>query len=187
MAGALDKFIQIINENSLQPEDIQKVSLRVWPVTNLGFARENQLRTEQDFHFKPPYAVACAVHRIPPARWLDRKVRQDPKIRDFMQKVEFDIACDEEEFAQARIKDPSAALMSAEVVARGKTFRRQTLHAKGSWQPEEFKNTDEELIKKFRGNVSRVLRSDKANKVVDTVFRLEKLENAAKLMKMLSP
>lgn len=51
--------------------------------------------------------------------------------------------------------------------------------------PEE--ETKEELLDKFINNASRTLSLDKANKIAQTVLGLEKLEDVAKLMQMLSP
>ena len=103
-----------------------------------------------------------------------------------MQRVKFDIDCDEQQFSLAMVKDPGTSLTSVKVVAKGKTFSRETLHNKGSSQPEECRNTDEELIEKFEENVSRVLAPNETRKVVDTVFELEKLDNASKLMEMVT-
>lgn len=187
MAGALDNFIHIIKENDLQPEDVQKVTAKIWPVAHFKFARENKLTTMEDFHFKSPYAMACAAHRLNPARWLDEDIRQDPGIREFMQRVEFDINEDKKEFGLALLEDPEAGPTSAEVVTKGKTFYKESRYRKGNWRPEEFRNTDEELIEKFRALASKVLPLDKTNKAVQTVFELEKLENVAKLMEMVAP
>ena len=46
--------------------------------------------------------------------------------------------------------------------------------------------TDAELIKKFVDNASRVLALDRIDKVVQTVLELEKLENAAEVMKLVA-
>ncbi|MFC1984943.1 MmgE/PrpD family protein [Chloroflexota bacterium] len=186
MAGALDCFIQIIEENDIQPEEIQKITARITPLPQYKHMHQNKLRTPLDFHFNIPYAMACAAHRINPAHWIDQDVRQDQKLREFMQRVEFEIGSDENAFGLAMLADSNASLASAEVVAKGKTFKKKTLHNKGSWE-QEFRNTDEELVEKFRENVSRVLPLDKADKVVRAVFELEKLENAAELMKMVAP
>lgn len=187
IAGVLDIFIRIMEENGLQPEDIEKVKAIPHPIVQFKLWQENKLRTPEDFSFNAPYLISCAAYRINSAHWLDADVRKAPKIREFMQRVDFSISIEEKEFGLARLQDPSARRMGVEVVAKGKTFRKETIYLKGSWQPEEFRNTDEELIKKFRGNVSRVLSLDRANKVAQTVLELEKLGNAAELMEIVVP
>ena len=115
------------------------------------------------------------------------EVKNDPKLWTFMQRVEFDIGCDEQEFGQVKFYNPDANLSSAEVRARGKIFRKQTLYRKGLHRPAEFRLTDEELIEKFRVNVSVILPEKSADKVVKAVFELEKLTNTAEVMEMLTP
>jgi 2-methylcitrate dehydratase PrpD len=187
IAGAVDNFIRIMEENDLQPEDIQKVTAGVWPLTEHKPIGENKLASDLDFSFSPPYAMACAIYRIHPAHWLDPEIRQDAKIREFMQRVEFEVTCDQREFGLARLKDPMAEPWSAEVVAKGQTFKRTSLYRKGLWRPEEFRVTDEELIEKFRENVRKVLPLDKTDKIVQTMFELEKLKSVAELMEMVAP
>lgn len=184
----MDNFIHIIEENDLQPEDIEKISAKIYPLeTKLKFAAENKLRNAIEFSWRLPYAMACAAYRINPAWWLDLDVRQNPKIWKFMQRVNFDIRGDENEFGLTKLEDPNSGPTSAEVVARGKTFKKESRYRKGSPEPEEFRMTDEEITDKFRSMASRVLSMDKTNKIVKTVFEVEQLGQAAKLMEMVVP
>jgi hypothetical protein len=58
---------------------------------------------------------------------------------------------------------------------------------KGSWEPEEFRMTDDALIKKFTDNAQRVLPSKKVDQIVHTLFELENLENISQLMEIITP
>ncbi len=174
-AGAKDCLISIVTENNIQPEDIDKVTARISPVWQHRAMRENTLKTQEDFLFNVAYQLSCAAHRVSPARWLDAEVRNDPKLRTFMQRVQFDIGCDEKEYSEVRLKNPGAELMSAEVIVRGRAYRKQTHHHRGADSPVEYRLTDEELIAKFRDNVSLALSRDATSKAVDAVFNLEKI------------
>ncbi|MBI4296718.1 MAG: MmgE/PrpD family protein [Chloroflexi bacterium] len=185
-AGAKDCFIQILEENSIQPEEIEKVTVRIAPVWQYRSMHDNRLRTEQDFIFNVRYQLSCAAHRIKPTRWLDAEVRQDPRLRAFMARVPFDIGCDEEAFVRAREKDPGANLMSAEIVARGKTFRKQTVYHRGL-NREGYRLTDEELVAKFNDNVSKVLTVEVARRAVSAIFEVEKLAKMSELTGILVP
>ncbi len=185
MHGALDSFIQVIEEHKLQPQDIEKITALEWPIHR--FISDNKMKTTCDIHFSTPYGMSCAAYRIHPARWLDQELKRDRRIQEFMRRVEFDQRCDEKELGLARLKDPQSEPMGVEVVAKGKTFKKMTLYRKGMWRPEEFRSTDEELIKKFRENVSRVLPSHKTDEAVKTLFELEKLNNVVDLIKMVAP
>ncbi|MFC2019711.1 MmgE/PrpD family protein [Chloroflexota bacterium] len=184
MAGALDCFIRIIEENDLKPEEIEGIIARVSPVIRHRMAQENKLKTPIDFSFSPPYCLACAAHRIPYGRWLDPEVRGDSRLHRFIKRVEFDIGFNEKEFGLARLKNPGAILSSAEVIARGKAYKQQTLYNKGSAAAPI---TDEELSQKFRENVSSVLLEARSERIIKTVFELEKVKRAAELMEMLVP
>lgn len=131
--------------------------------------------------------MSCAALRIHPARWLDPELRQDPRIKKLMERIVFDVRCEEQEFAMAKLKDSHAEPAGVEVVTKGKTFRKVVPYRKGLSYHEEFRNTDEELIQKFRENVSRLLTPKKTDKAIKTLFELEKLKNVAELMKMFTP
>lgn len=183
-AGAMDCFAEIVKEQNIQPDEIIKIVARVWPIMQYRYAGANRLGSAEDYTFNTQYGLTCLAHRIDPSKWLDPEVRNDPKLRKFMDRVEFDIGCDEEKFSQARLKNPEAVLMSAEVHARGQTFKKETLYRKGMPRP-GYQNTDEELIEKFRKNVSRVLTAEKANRIVKAIFDLDSMKNVNELMRML--
>ena len=104
-----------------------------------------------------------------------------------MQRVEFTITVDEKDFGLAKLEDPRSYQMRIEVVAKGKTFKAKIPYPKGFWEPPEFRNTDEELIKKFSDNASSVLPRDKVNKAAQSILDLEKLGNVAQLTEMVAP
>ena len=145
------------------------------------------MRTPGDYCFSTPYLLACAAHRINPARWQDLSVRQDPEIRKFMQRIQFSIIIDEEGFGQAKLEDSRSFQQGIEVVAKGQTFRGIMSCVDGSCQLPGFRNTDEELVRKFNDNTSNVLPLDKANEVAQSILELEKLGNVGKLLGMVVP
>ena len=78
-----------------------------------------------------------------------------------MERVKFTIRVDEKDFGIANLEDPKYYLMKMQLTARGKTFKEEIPYAKGRWTPEEFRNTDQELIGKFMDNASGVLPEDR--------------------------
>jgi len=184
-AGVLDKFIQIIEENGFQPDDIEQVVAQPHPILQFRAWGENALRSPDDYYMHGPYAFACAAHRINPAHWHDPEVRHDPRLIDFMQRVT--MVLDEKEFGLAKLEDPRANLMRLEVVAKGKTFKEKIPHPRGRWTPEEFRFTDQDLINKFTDNASRIIPSNRVNEAAKTTLELEKLGNISHLMEMYSP
>jgi len=178
-------FIQIIEENGFQPEEIEQVVAQPHPIFQFRAWSENTLRSPEDYCFHTAYLIACAAYRINPAHWHDPEVRNDPRIRDFIQKVS--TVVDEKDFVLAKLEDPRANLMRIEVVAKGKTFKEKILYPRGRWTPDEFRNTDQELIKKFTDNASRIIPSNRVNEAAKTILELEKLGNIAYLIEMVSP
>jgi 2-methylcitrate dehydratase PrpD len=188
----VDRFIHIIEDNDLRPEDIEKVKVIEWKwgITSLPFCSENQLETKEDICFNTGYLLACAAyyrHHI--ARWCDSEVFHDPKVREFMRRVK-------------KIKEPDQSLLGIEVITKGgKIFmtkegcgcvggvcgiKPEEKAIRGGMElPEEERK--EELLDKFINNVSRTFSSNESNEIAQTVLELEKLENMGKLMRILAP
>lgn len=59
------------------------------------------------------------------------------------------------------------------------------MHPKGAWFSKELRNTDDDLVKKFTDNASRILPLNKVNNAVQTIFELEKLGNIRELFENL--
>lgn len=157
------------------------------PIAQFNFASRNTLRTPDDYCFNGRYLLACAAHRISPAHWHDANVRQDRKIREYMQRLDISSVIDEQDFVRAKREDPRTCQQRIEVVAKGKTFKEKSLHPKGGWYSEEFRNSDEELVEKFINNVSKTLPLNKAEEAAQSILELEDLENAAVLMETVAP
>jgi 2-methylcitrate dehydratase PrpD len=186
-AGAKDCFIALVEENDIKPDEIEKITFRARPECLSKPIRDNQLMTEEDYCFNIPYQLGCAAYRIKPTRWLDKETRQDSRIRSFMQRVRFDIGFDKGEFELAKKKDPRAIYMSAEILARGETFKKSSLHVRGQDWPAEFRFTDEELIEKFKENVSPVLSEDAADEAAAAILKMEGFTRINDVTKLLRP
>jgi 2-methylcitrate dehydratase PrpD len=176
-----------MEENGLQPADIEKIKAQPTPVVKFKLWQENALETPEDYCFNTPYLIACAIHQIEPARWQDEATRQDPKILDFMKRVPCSIIVDEKDFGLALLEDSSNYQQRIEVVAKGNTFQEETVCTSGSCQLPKFRDTDDELLKKFRANTRDFLPESKIDSIVKTALELEKIENVGQLMELTSP
>lgn len=185
--GALDNFIQIVEKHGIQPDDIQEVRAEASPaVVGTRHQAENRLRTPDDYCYYLPYLAACAAYKVNPAHWHDPEVKQDPRIIDFLQRVKFNIGCDEKKWGLGKLEDPDAEISWCEIVTKGGTFDGKSIYLKGT-SKEGSALTDEELTRKFVDSASRVLPGDKSNQVVQNVLELEKLGDVADLMEMVGP
>lgn len=182
MAGVLDKFIQIIEENDIQPEDVKSITYQAHPVCQFPFETGNKLTTEEDYCFHGGYLLACAANRINPTHWHEPEVKEDPRVKKFMENTEFHLVVDEKDFIMAKRENPNAYQTRIEVSAKGKTFKMKAVHPKGGWFSEEYRNTDEELIKKFIDNVRKVMPPDKARKTADAMFEIQKVKDITEVL-----
>lgn len=184
MHGALDSFIEIMEENNLTPQDIESVGILAHPLDDLPLWQNVEITTHIDAQFSVPYNFAVAAYGINlGADWQDPRVMKDPRILDFMKKVSHGLHPD---WGKARLQDPRSMLSSVEVTAKGQTFKKEKTWAKGDPSPEEGKMKDEELEAKFRSNASKILDEHKIEEAVKTVFELEKAEDISELLEYLS-
>jgi 2-methylcitrate dehydratase PrpD len=135
MAPPLDKFIQMIEENNLRPEEIERVEFTPHAIGLNRAWKENTLRTEEDFGFHGPYLIACAAYRIKGVDYQSPSVKEDQRIREFMNKVTV-LPNPHKEFGLAMLKNPMARIHSVEVWARGKSFKETIRCAKWSRSPD---------------------------------------------------
>jgi 2-methylcitrate dehydratase PrpD len=187
LSGVLDRFIEIVHENDYRPSDIEEIVAQPLAIVQNRLWQENKLETADDYAFDLLYLLACAAHRINPCRWQDRDIRQDPGIKEFMDRIAFRMVIDEKDSYQARLADPRTFQMRIEVTAKGKTFKEKIPFVKGSWEPEEFRMTDDALIRKFTDNAQRVLPLKKVDQLARMVFELESIENITQLMEIITP
>ena len=186
MHGWLDAFIKIIEEKDLKPDDIEEVTITPHPIAYFPAWSENKLETVEDHGFSIPYLLSCAAYRINPVNWLDDNIRNSMKLRRFRNRVKIKINIDEKSFGLYRLKDPETRYARVEVIARGKTYVKETIYPKGTWKSEDARNTDEELIKKFIGNLTKKIPKDKANTIAQIILKLEEIKDINKLINKLT-
>jgi hypothetical protein len=167
----LDKFIQIIEENKLQPEKIDRVTAFLTRTCSWLDA----LETQEDLAMNIPYKIACAAHGIPVAHWHDPDVMESPKIRQFMKKIDHAAA----EISGGQDED------GAEVVSNGHVFKETGYCKDGVCKIRRI--SEEELIRKFNENSSDLLPSDKRDNLVSAVLNLDQLEDIAEIIKLATP
>jgi len=186
MAPILDRFIQIIEENNLNPEDIEKVEYTPVPVITNRMWVENELRTEEDYGFHGPYLVSCAAYRVKAIDYVKKEIQNDRKIRDFMKKVK--ILELDPDFGKVSLQDPEHYVRYLHIIvyAKGKVFRMTNRVVDWSWNSEA-RATDDELTNKFREVVDGFLPSDKTEKAIQSLFNLEGIGDMNELTALLVP
>ena len=97
------------------------------------------------------------------------------------------IVVDGEELNSAESEDPRIGRQAIEVVAKGKTFTGETSCTGGTCLIPQFKDTDDDLVKKFCDNTLNVLSPDKANQAAQQMLNLDKVENVNRILEMVAP
>jgi 2-methylcitrate dehydratase PrpD len=171
---ALDCFREIIEKNGLKPEDIEKVMIQTHPSVAGPMYRIKTINDHVETQFSLPYVISAAANRISLAEWQDPRTISDPGVLSFMDKV-FQEA--HSEFVEVQQKEPLSNMTTVEVKAGGKTFRGEGKYPKGLPRPEFARMMDEDLLEKFRANISKVLPGEKVNKSIEVLMHLEKVES----------
>jgi 2-methylcitrate dehydratase PrpD len=186
MEPILDRFIQIIDENSLNPEDIERVEYTPVAVSLNRMWEENELRTEEDFGFHGPYLIACAAYRIKSIDFVSQDVQEDTRIRDFMKKVK--VLPVHKQFGKAILEDPGhmVRLVEVTVYAKNKVLKAENRVVEWTWNS-NIKATDEDLVKKFKDLVSNFLPPNKIEKAAETILNLEAVEDVNNVTELLVP
>ena len=125
MHSSLDCVISTIEKNNLMPEDIESVNVFCHPETELPVWRSNELATHVDSQFNTPYVIAAAAHRVRLEDWQDWDTIRNPKIVEFMKKVNCQV---HPQLFEIGRKDPRNFVGMVEVVAKGKTFKEERLY-----------------------------------------------------------
>ena len=186
MAAILDQLIHILEDNKLTADNIDKIEVTPHAIGLNRMWRENKLVSEEDFGFNGPYLVSCGVHRIPPIDFQNEKVREDPKIREFMKKVTM-LPYHHPDFGPSMLEDHITRVMSVTVWAKGTSFSATSKYIEWSWRPAEMRASDDDLVNKFNQVVEGFLPKEKIDKATETLLNLEKVENVNKLMELLVP
>jgi 2-methylcitrate dehydratase PrpD len=86
---------------------------------------------------------------------------------------------------ETKRKDPKSWPARVEVKAKGRTYKEETLYAKGT-NFTELRATDDELVEKFRSNAARLLTENKIDRAVECIFGLDEVEDVTKLTSLLA-
>ncbi len=181
MHTSLDCFNSIINQNNLVPEEIESVNIFCHPLVEKPLFR-SELANQVDAQFNIAYVFAAAAHRVRVEDWQDWDTIRNPKILEFMKRVNFQ---GHPRFGEIRYQHPGSSFGMVEVVAKGETFSEERMYAKGV-PLTGFEATDADLVDKFKRNASRILTRDKIGEAVESLLELEKVEDIAEVMKQIT-
>jgi 2-methylcitrate dehydratase PrpD len=184
LSTSIDCFVNIVEENSLMPEEIENVTIFSHPSVDMPLFLSREIKTIVDVQFCVPYLCSVVAHRVKTGiEWQDPDTMKSPKILGFMDKVVFQ---GHPEFGKHWLKDFASNVGMAEVKARGKTFKEERVYARGT-PGKDPKIGRDEIVEKFRHNASRILPPDKIDGALKAILELETVKNISELMYQLTP
>lgn len=170
--STIDCALELRNKFGLDKlvNDIKHIQVRTFSVATRGASKE--FASISAAKYSIPFAVAVSI--VYGDAWIDQYVSEnltDPTIVALAQKV--DTCCDPE--LEALYDEKWPAIVEIEM-NDGQVFSARRDLMKG--EPEH-PLSDDELYKKFSSLTARGLQKEKAQKLWDLIFNIEKLDNVA--------
>ena len=177
MQIALKCFCELIDENNLQPDDIEQVKVLLNPLAELPPWQNREIKTHIEAQFSVAYVFAVAAHRVEVGpQWQEPNTFRNPEIVEFMNKISFETCSNFFIMRERPI---------VEVVAKGKRFGERRVHSKEATFLETTMK-DEQLADKFRRNTSGMLGKSDSDNAIRAILGLEELEDISQLLKLLN-
>lgn len=175
----IDATMEIVNKHNPDPAKIAKVIAHTTPKTAAGFCCTPWKVTE-DFQpsaaFSIFFTIACALanHDVRPEHMATLEAVCDPRINELIEKIEISPSLDPDEYVSGNV---------TVIMEDGSEYFARSENVKGNIYHNPL--TDEEILDKFYKNVAGKLTREQADKVIETVSRLEELESIKELTDLL--
>ncbi len=166
--------IQLMKARNLRLEDVESVHFRVTP-TAPGQGMNYSPDTPLAARLSIPYCVsrAAADGYIAMDQFQEEKIKE-PRIQAFMKKVTLESVSD------FTAQYPGTLAAQVEIKTKdGRRFQDESVYPKG--HPEN-PMTDEEIKGKFRRLALNTLGRPQIDRIIETVFRLDKLKSVGDLV-----
>jgi 2-methylcitrate dehydratase PrpD len=180
--SSLDAAKQIFEENSIHNDEIEAISIKTLQRA-VNFLSNRRMETIFDAQFSLPHAISMlALQKKPGPEWMtEDNMFHNSEAKAVAEKIKMDVDPIAEEVF---FKENGLAILSTVEVKtkQGKTYHEEVKYSKGT-PNNPF--TKEELKDKFRTLASSVLSERRINRIIDTVEKIEKLENISILARLL--
>lgn len=182
--SALGLFIRLVKEHQLVPADIRTIRVIGHPYGIHPNSTNKNITSNIDAQFSIPYIFSVAAHGVTVgSEWQDEDTMRDTDILEFMERVTYEVHPD---YYVADSRAATTSLGAVEVITTKGTFEESTDYPYGTPLP-GYQLEDDALAGKFRGNAARLLITESIDKVIETVFALDTLEDINRLTQLLTP
>jgi 2-methylcitrate dehydratase len=176
----ISAVLDLIKTNDLKADQVERVQIRslARAADILSDPSKYDPRTKETADHSLPYVIAAAIvdRQVTPAQFEMKKI-MDPAIRAQLKKVEV--------VADPEIEKVFPALQRVVVnitTIEGRTFSKQLDYPKGDPRNPL---TDAEVEEKFAALADGVLSAGAQKKLIDAIWRLEKVGSVSKLMSLM--
>ena len=175
----IDATLSIVRDNRIGVADIESITVKLtntlFNFTQRNIQTANQSAREAFYYIPFHLALVLLKGGVEHYMYTDENLR-DPKIREVMKKVDVRSAPElDAEYSESKAVTASIVELRTK---DGKIFSKKL----SSWRGDaENPATKEELQAKFRRVTSKALSPEKAEEVIETVDRLESIENIREL------
>jgi 2-methylcitrate dehydratase len=177
--GHLTATLTLVKEHTIRPEDIAQVRVKtsIRCARHTGDLVKKYPKNRETADHSSYYLTAIAIidRQLGPDQFSPEKY-SDPNVHELIEKIVFkgDKAIDEMFFCAG----------ASEIITKdGKKYRCEVKYPKG--HPRN-PMTDGEIVDKFKSMAVRVMSEKQINKIVRTVFELDKLEDIQKLSRLMT-
>ena len=183
--GPLDGFRKLIDENSISPEEIEKIDIhtaRTVKVFKLDLA---EVGSEADAEFSMPHLMAMSALGVPVGpQWVAQRYWKDPTVAELKAKVECHVWDQANRDVAEQILNNDFVTFPYRVVvrARGQTFEASADFAMGDHDTPETRYTDEMVIGKFRAFTEQGMATRNAQRCIDAIMNIEQMTSVADLI-----
>jgi 2-methylcitrate dehydratase PrpD len=191
--GALDLFGQIVDEQHIDADAIERVKLTAPPFAMMRILSEWQPPDDpMETWLCLPHAYWMIANRVPPGpRWFDPAEFRDPDRQHFAKKVscEFVEAWNEPFMAQVLTDGKFRKVpITVEVTTSDGSWSRSTDYAKGDpWGEAEHQMTDAELATKVRDFTAAHLTGPAADRLFASAMQLDHAPDLNELTAAFTP
>ncbi len=171
--------LDLIKENDLSPEQVEKVHIRslARAADILADPSKYDPRSKETADHSLPYVIAAAVvdRQVTPLQFTDEKI-MDPEIRAQLDKVE--VVADSE--IEALFPELQRVIVTVRTTD-GREFTKQIDYPKGDPRNPL---TDAEIEEKFDALAKPVLSAERRKQLKETTWKMEQLDSIGELLRL---
>ena len=182
--SALDAFTNLIEENKLTPDDIERVTVWLDPTAQLPLWQQRKIDDEVKAQFSVAYDIAVAAFRLNLNwEWLKPATRINPAIINFMQKIEVLALPEYNTFTN---QNSSVQMSIVEIKTHKNTIKKENRFASGKKSPGKPSFSDQYLEGKFINNTTGHISNSLIGEFIEQLWEKENQANIADLISLLS-